>query len=231
MIISLHRSERKLQPFRRIFPLKEPFNGISHLLAALGALIGTVILVARTPADTGRVVVMIIYGISMVALFGASAAYHSIHSSPKGKLLLRRIDHSAVYLLIAGTFTPPTFILLAGPWRLGLLITVWSIALLGISLKTLLPVGPRWLSAALYLLMGWLGVFPGVQIFEQLPNAVLWLVIGGLFYTVGAVVYVRKLPNPIPHVIGFHGLWHLFVIAGSLCHYLMIYLYVLPYAG
>ena len=220
-----------MQPNRGHFSLKEPFNAISHLLAALGALAGTVILVASSPADTGWVVVLVVYGVSMVVLFSASTAYHSIHSSPKGELLLRRIDHSAVYLLIAGTFTPPAFILLAGSLRLGLLITVWSFALVGIFLKTFFPVGPRWVSVTLYLLLGWLGVLPAVQIYKQLPNAVYWLMMGAMFYTLGAVVYFRKRPDPLPELIGFHGLWHLFVIAGSLCHYLMIYLYVVPHRG
>ncbi len=220
-----------MQPIRRIISLKEPFNGISHLFASFGALVGTVFLVTGGPDNAGRRVAFIIYGVSLISLFSASAAYHGIRTSQRGELFLRRLDHSAVYLLIAGTFTPPTFILLAGPWRLGLLITVWSLAIIGIFLKIFLPFGPRCLSPTLYLFMGWMGVLPAVQIYTQLPNAIFWLAMGAMFYTLGAAVYVRKLPNPLPDVIGFHGLWHLFVIAGSLCHYLMIYLYVLPHRG
>lgn len=208
---------------------KEPFNSVSHLAAAVAAAIGLGFLLAVAPEGGARRSALLVYGISMVLLFTASGIYHALRVDANTERWLRKLDHSAVYLLIAGTFTPPAAVLLDGAWRWGLLAPVWLLALTGIGVKLLLAVGPRRLSTALYLLLGWIGVVPAVRLYADLPQAVGWLLAGGLFYTFGAVVYARKRPDPWPGVVGFHGLWHLFVIGGSLCHYLLMLLYVAPY--
>ena len=209
--------------------MREPVNGLTHLFAAIVALIGLVILIILGWGDPGRVLSLAVYGVSLVLLFSASASYHLINASPQAAQRLRKFDHSAIYLLIAGTYTPICFNMFDGFWKWGLLGIVWALALVGIGVKLFIIKAPRWLTAGVYVLMGWLGMFAIREMLAFLPvGALAWLLAGGIVFTLGAVVYVTKIPNFVPGKFGFHEVWHIFVILGALAHFIMIAVYVVP---
>lgn len=213
----------------RIF--KDPVSGFTHLVSAGAALAGTVILTLRSPDIGFARPALLIYGISMVMLFAASSAYHLVKTSPGIETMLRKLDHTAIFLFIAGSYTPVCLIVLTGGWRWGLLVAVWCIAGLGIAFKFAYIKAPRWISTGIYLGMGWLALIGVAQLLRALPMTALgWLLVGGLFYSTGAIVYALKRPNFFPGVFGFHELWHLFVTAGSAAHYVFMFSYILPYA-
>jgi len=175
---------------------------------------------------------LLIYGLSLVLLFSASATYHLVKTSPSRELWLRKLDHVAIYLLIAGTYTPVCVIVLTGAWRWGLLGGIWLLALIGIVVKLFYITAPRWLTVALYLLMGWLGVVGVQPLLAALPLAAFgWLLAGGLLYSVGAIVYATRRPNFVPGVFGFHELWHLFVSGAGAAHFIFILGYIAPLAA
>lgn len=210
--------------------LREPVNGLTHLFAAIVALIGLVILIVLGWGEPGRVLSLVIYGVSLVLLFSASASYHLIKASPQATQRLRKFDHSAIYLLIAGTYTPICFIMFDGFWKWGLLGIVWGLAIAGIGVKIFFIKAPRWLTAGVYVLMGWLGIFAIQEMLASLPvGALVWLLAGGVVFTLGAVVYVTKFLDFIPGKFGFHEVWHIFVILGALAHFVMIAIYVAPF--
>ena len=202
--------------------LRDPVNGLTHLVGGLLASAGLIVLLAKA-ASTGRVDQLVafgVFGLSLVALYAASALYHLLPLSPSGVARLRRLDHVAIFVLIAGTYTPFCLLALQGGWRWGLLALVWALALCGVLLKVLWMGGPRWLSVVLYLGMGWVAVVAAPALLQAVPvGGMAWVLAGGLIYSVGALVYGFKRPNPIPGVFGFHELWHLFVVAGSACHF------------
>lgn len=211
--------------------LREPVSGLTHLAGGLLAFVGLIVLL-RTAASAGRVdqlVVFGIFGLSLVTLYAASALYHLLPLSPPGVARLRRVDHTMIFVLIAGTYTPICLLALDSGWREGLLVLVWVLALGGAGLKLLWMGAPRWLSVALYLGMGWIAVIAAPAIFRAVPaGGVAWLLAGGLIYSVGALIYGLKRPNLIPGVFGFHELWHLFVVAGSACHFWVMLRYIAP---
>lgn len=213
--------------------LREPVSGLTHLAGGLFACAGLIVLLA-TAASGGRVDRLVAFGIfgsSLIALYTASALYHLLPLSPPGVARLRRVDHMMIFVLIAGTYTPICLLALDGGWRVGLLCLIWSLALCGIFLKLLWMSAPRWLSVALYLGMGWVAVVAAPAIFQAIPvRGTVWLLAGGLVYSVGALVYGLKRPNPVPGVFGFHELWHLFVMAGSACHFWAMLRYIAPLA-
>jgi len=162
-------------------------------------------------------------------MFSLSALYHLVNAGPEITLLLRKLDHSAIYLLIAGTYNPICLHYYTGFWRFGFLAVIWSLALLGIAVKLVVISAPRWLTAGLYLLMGWLALAGLGEILSNIPpGALAWLVLGGLFYTFGAVIYILKKPDPFPVVFGFHEIWHIFVILGAFSHFALMLLYIAP---
>jgi hemolysin III len=208
---------------------REPVNGLTHFFGALLAVAGLVILLVISHGDLLKQSSLLVYGLSLVALLSASAAYHLVKASPKTIQCLRKLDHSAIYLLIAGTYTPVCLNLLSGFWQWGMLGIIWSIALLGSLSKLLWINAPRGLSAAAYLVMGWLGVIAGSELFAALPpGALAWLAAGGLAFTLGAIVYITKIFNFVPGVFGFHEVWHIFVLVGCACHYLLMLFYIAP---
>ena len=211
--------------------LREPVNGLTHLAGALLASVGLIVLLA-TAVRAGRVDQMVafgIFGLSLIALYAASALYHLLPLSPAGVARLRQVDHVSIFVLIAGTYTPFCLLALNGAWRAGLLAVVWGLALCGLLLKLLWMDAPRWLSVALYLGMGWVAVFAAPALFRAVPaGGMAWVLAGALVYSAGALVYGLKRPNPIPEVFGFHELWHLFVMAGSACHYWAVLGYIAP---
>jgi hemolysin III len=213
--------------------LREPLSGLTHLAGVLLALVGLGVLLVRA-SGAGRVdqfVAFGVFGLSLVALYGASALYHLLPVSPVAVARLRRLDHVTIFILIAGTYTPICVLALEGGWGAGLLGLVWTLALCGVVLKVVWMDAPRWLSVGLYLAMGWLAVIAASAILQAIPQGgVAWILGGGLVYSVGAVVYGLKWPNLIPGVFGFHELWHIFVLAGSACHFWAMLRYIAPIA-
>jgi hemolysin III len=200
----------------------EKFNALTHLVGAVLALAGTVMLIilAAVDGDPWKVVSVSIYGVTLVLLYSFSTLYHSLRGPAKD--ILRKLDHHSIYLLIAGSYTPFCLVTLRGPWGWSLFGVVWGLAVLG-SLQELRPnSGARILSVVIYVVMGWVALVALVPLLRVLGLAgFAWVAAGGLFYTVGIVFYV--LDTRLNHA---HGIWHLFVIAGSATHYVAIVHYV-----
>lgn len=211
-----------------LFPIREPFNTYTHLFGALVALVGTVLLMFDSSIESVSYrIAFIIYGITVFLMFGSSAIYHSVQVSFQKEELFRMIDHMMIYLVIAGSYTPICAIALEGEWRLGMLLGVWILAVAGILKKVFWLNAPRWFSTGLYLLMGWLCVIIFPQIWDIVPKVFsYWIIIGGLFYTIGAIIYALQKPNPAPSWFGYHGIWHLFVMGGAFSHFWAIFNYL-----
>jgi len=203
--------------------LKEPVDARISLVGLLAAAAGVVYLAIRFHTDTALLAVMLAYGLSMCALFGASFLYHGVPAGPSATAVMRRLDHAAIYVLIAGSYTPVLFVGLDGSWRTATIASIWGVAVAGIVLSIWFVNAPRWLSATVYIAMGWLAVVPAVKLVPNLPRAATILIgIGGLFYTLGAVVYATKSLNLLPRRFGFHEVFHLFVLAGAATQYVAI---------
>jgi hemolysin III len=214
----------------RVF--KDPVSGLTHLVCAVVALAGAVALWMLSPPEPAVRLALLAYGASLVLLYVASSTYHLVRAAPRWELFLRKLDHTAIFIFIAGTYTPVCVVVLTGAWRWGLLTAVWLLAALGIVFKFAYMRAPRWLSVGIYLSMGWLGATGLVPLLQSLSwGAVGWLLGGGLLYTVGALVYATRRPSLFPGVFGFHEVWHLLVSAASAAHYVFILGYVLPFAG
>jgi len=212
--------------------LREPVNGLTHFFAAIAALIGLVVLLIVGRGSLDRTLALTIYGVSLVLLFAASATYHMVKGNPKVMQFLRKLDHSAIYLLIAGTYTPFCVIMFDGFWKWGMLAIIWSLALIGIVVKIFIINAPRWLNAGIYILMGWLSIISIGEMLRVMPPwALTWLLIGGVVYTLGAVVYITKIMNFLPGKFGFHEVWHIFVILGALAHFIAIAFFIAPVRG
>jgi hemolysin III len=209
--------------------LREPVSGLTHLAGVLLAIIALIVLLVTAAGRVDQLVAFGIFGFSLIALYAASALYHLLPLSPPAVARLRRLDHMTIFILIAGTYTPICVLALDGGLRAGLLSLVWTLALCGIVLKLLWMDAPRWLSVGLYLAMGWVAVVAASAIFRAIPaGGIAWLLGGGLVYSAGALIYGLKRPNLVPGIFGFHELWHLFVMAGSACHFWVMLRYIAP---
>ncbi|MBK1721278.1 PAQR family membrane homeostasis protein TrhA [Thiocystis violacea] len=200
----------------------EFFNSISHLVGAVLALIGVTVMVTLASTEGGalRIVSMSIYGVTLFLLYLFSTLYHSFRG--RAKQVFRVLDHDAIYLLIAGTYTPFTLLVLKGQTGWWMFAGVWALALAGMVLDSLPRKGPRILSMVIYLTMGWLVLLALDPLIAALPPAGFWVLLaGGLFYTVGVIFYL--LDDRYPWC---HGVWHLFVLAGSVSHYFAILLFI-----
>jgi hemolysin III len=209
--------------------LRDPMNGLTHCIGAALAVVGTVMLLLRAmdPPMPWHIVAFSIFGGGMILLYTASTLYHWLPLSERGIRILRRVDHAMIFVYIAATYTPICLITLRGPWGWSIFGVVWGIALAGIMLKAFWITAPRWLSTAIYLAMGWIALVGIYPLAMSLPRAGLaWLVAGGLVYSLGAVVYALKRPDPFPGVLGFHEIFHLFVIGGSTCHFILMYRFI-----
>lgn len=212
--------------------LREPISGLTHLFGAIISLVGMIILIVyerSTPDSTIlSFTAILLFGLSLILLYTASTIYHSIKSSDSVIRILRKLDHSMIYVLIAGTYTPVALISLQGNLRWIVFIGMWSFAIVGVLFKMVWFDAPRWISTIFYVLMGWIAIFL-VSPLSKVINirGLLLLFIGGVFYTVGAVIYAAKWPRIKSKIFGFHEIFHLFVLAGSFCHYFMIFRYVL----
>ncbi|QGU96824.1 hemolysin III family protein [Clostridium bovifaecis] len=211
---------------------REPVSGLTHLFGALVSLLGMILLIryeTTIPNATPLSYIAItMFGLSLILLYTASTVYHLIKSSDKVIRILRKLDHSMIYILIAGTYTPICLISLQGPLRWGMFIGIWVFALMGITFKMVWFNAPRWLSTLFYVLLGWLAVFIISPLSRSMQmGGLIYLFLGGVFYTVGAVIYATKWPKIKSKIFGFHEIFHLFVLAGSFCHYFMVLKYVL----
>ncbi len=203
--------------------IREPVNSLTHWAGALLGLIGLIALLIVGWSTPAKIISLTIYGLSLIAMFSASATYHMVHAKEKVLLLLRKLDHSAIYLLIAGTYTPFCVNAFDGFWKWGMLSIIWSLAIIGIVVKLFYIKAPRWLNAGIYVVMGWLCIGAAGQMLAVLPTWVfVWLLIGGVTYTLGAVVYITKIFNFVPGVFGFHEVWHIFVMLAAAAHFVAV---------
>ena len=208
--------------------LREPVNGLTHFGGAIAAVFGLAGLLVIGWREPAKVFSIMVYGFSLIAMFSSSAAYHLAKVRPSALQILRRLDHFAIFLLIAGTYTPFCLIAFTGFWHWGLLAIIWVIAAAGIVVKVFYIKAPRWLNAVIYVIMGWLCVLAAPQMLSVLQtDTLIWLGIGGVLYTLGAVVYATKIFNLIPGKFGFHEIWHIFVLLGALAHYVSVLLLLL----
>ena len=205
---------------------EEIANGITHAVGTLLSISGLILMVVFSVryGDAYHIVSSAVFGTSLILLYGASTLYHLIPHH-RAKKIFQQIDHAMIYLLIAGTYTPYTLINLRGPWGWSLLGTVWGIALTGLVLELVLPKRIVWLSLTFYLCLGWMMVIAVKPLIAGLAGGgLVLLVAGGLFYSIGVIFYVWK------SLFLQHAIWHLFVMAGSLCHFFSVFFYVLPTA-
>ena len=211
--------------------LREPINGFTHLFGAILSFIGLLALVIKTALQGPSAVALtavIIFGISMILLYSASATYHLVVSTEKVISYLRRIDHAMIFLLIAGSYTPFCLIALKDTAGWILFSVIIGIAIVGISFKLIWFNCPRWLSTGIYVLMGWLAVFLIGPLKKALsPQGLDLLIMGGVFYTIGAIIYATK-PNFLKSkYLGFHEIFHIFIMFGTLTHFLCVFKYVI----
>ncbi len=206
-----------------IATIREPVNSLTHFMAAIISIIGLIVLILLGWSNAAKEVALIIYGVSLILMFCASSIYHWVKARSGVIEWLRKLDHSAIYLLIAGTYTPFCVISFKGFWEWGLLAIIWSLAITGIVVKMFIIRAPRWLSAGVYIMMGWLCLAAVGEMLQVLPaGALAWLVTGGVVYTLGALVYITKALDFFPGKFGFHEVWHIFVILGALAHFIAI---------
>lgn len=209
---------------------KDPFSGFSHLVGALLSVTGLLALIigAVRYATVKHIATFSIFGATLIMLYSASATYHLLNVSDKVTQILRRIDHMMIYVLIAGTYTPICVIALPPAWGISLLVSIWVLAVAGIVLTAVWMEAPRWLTTAIYILMGWMVAIAFYPLIKALPVAGLaWLIGGGLLYTIGGVIYAAKWPPIASRWFGFHEIFHLFVLAGSFAHYWLMFKYIM----
>jgi hemolysin III len=209
--------------------IREPFNGLSHGFGAALSIAGLCVLLAAAWGKPWHVTGFVIYGASLILLYAASTLYHSLPVSPRriGQLLV--FDQVAIYLLIAGTYTPVCLVTLRGPWGWSLFGVAWGLALVGIVLRVAWRSAPAWLPWVFYLVMGWISLVALGPLCRSLPPvALMWLFLGGAIYTVGAILLFSRRPRLWPGVFSFHELWHLFVLGGSTCHFILMLQFVAP---
>lgn len=204
-------------------------NGFTHFIGIILSIIGTILLIKLSlhPYRPIHLISFTIFGLGMISLYTTSTLYHWLKLSEAGIAKFRKADHIMIFIYIAATYTPVCTLALPGSLGLGLLAIVWLIAIGGTIIKIFWMNAPRWLSTLLYVLMGWLAVIVIYPLFDALPaEALFWLFTGGLFYTIGSVIYAFKKPNLFPGILGFHEIFHLFVILGSFSHFWLVYKYI-----
>lgn len=211
--------------------IREPGSALTHFIAMLLALCAAIPLLVRAAVHSGvkSLTAMTVFMISMVLLYAASTIYHSVNCSGRVLRIFRKMDHMMIFILIAGTYTPVCLLTLPKPSGLMLLAAVWGIALVGIFIKGFWITCPKWFSSVLYIAMGWSCLSVLGQLFSLLPlHAFLWLLAGGLIYTAGGIIYALRLPlfDARHPMFGLHEIFHLFVMAGSLCHFVFMFCYL-----
>lgn len=197
-------------------------RGVSHLLGFFTA-IGAVLALALQAGVAVQLVASLIYGAGLALALGTSALYHRIKWRPKAYQVVRKLDHSMIYVLIASTCTPFALLAIDGTWRVTVLIGIWALAVAGVALRWLVENQPRWLQVGTYLGMGWAGVTLLPALDRMSPTAVTLTIVGGVLYTVGGLVYLFQRPNPLPRIFGFHEVFHALVVAAATCHFLAVW--------
>jgi len=212
--------------------IKDPGSAITHFIAMLMAVFAAVPLLLKAAHEPERIYIISIsvYALSLILLYAASTTYHTFDKSPRINTLLKKIDHMMISVLIAGSYTPICLLVL--PHKIGVLLLsiVWGIAIIGIMIKAFWVYCPKWVSSVLYIGMGWTCVLAFTQILNSMSTAAFcWLLAGGLIYTIGGVIYALKLPlfNNRHKNFGTHEIFHLFVMGGSICHFIVMYVFVL----
>lgn len=212
--------------------VKDPGSAITHFIGMLMAIFAAIPLLIKAAHETGRIylVSIAVYAVSLILLYAASTTYHTFNISKKVNTILKKIDHMMISVLIAGSYTPICLLVLGGRMGWILLAIVWGFAIAGILIKAFWVFCPKWVSSVLYIGMGWTCVLAFTQLLNSLsPAAFGWLLAGGIIYTVGGVIYALKLPifNRKHKNFGSHEIFHLFVMGGSLCHFVVMYAFVL----
>ena len=212
--------------------IREPGSAITHLIGMVLAILGAIPLLVKAAVQGGpeSFIASSVFIISMILLYGASATYHSVNLTGEALKIFKRMDHMMIFVLIAGSYTPTCMLILPQPLGHRMLSVVWAIALLGMLFQFFWVTCPKWVSSVLYIGRGCVVIFAVKPLYEALPlTAFLWLLAGGIVYTAGGVIYALKLPlfNSLHKNFGSHEIFHLFVLGGSLCHYIFTYFYVL----
>ncbi|MEG0813200.1 MAG: hemolysin III family protein [Clostridium sp.] len=213
------------------FKVKDPGSALTHFIAMIGAIIAAAPLLFRASREPDQIhlVALSIFIVSMILLYAASTIYHTLNVSEAVNKGLRKLDHMMIFILIAGTYTPICLIVLGNQSGYTLLAIVWGIALAGIAINLLWINCPKWFSSVIYIAMGWVCLLALKQILSALSGAAFgWLLAGGIIYTVGGIIYALKLPifNSKHKNFGSHEIFHLFVMGGSFCHYMLMYKYI-----
>ncbi len=208
--------------------IKDPGSAITHFIGMMMAVFASTPLLIKAARQPDRIhmIALGIFITSMILLYAASTLYHTLDLSEKANKRLKKLDHMMIFVLIAGTYTPICILALPQPLGVSLLTLVWGIALLGIVVKMFWVTCPKWFSSVLYISMGWICVLAFTQILNSLPTAAFgWLLAGGIIYTIGGVIYALKLPifNAKHKYFGSHEIFHLFVMGGSICHFIVMY--------
>lgn len=211
--------------------IREPGSAITHFIGMVMAVFATVpmLIKAGTTSGTRSLIAMTVFMASMILLYGASATYHSVNLTGKPLNIFRKLDHMMIFVLIAGSYTPVCLMVLGEEQGYMLLALVWGIALAGMLIKACWITCPKWFSSVIYIAMGWVCVLVFSQLLTNLSTgAFLWLLTGGILYTVGGIIYALKLPlfNSRHKSFGSHEVFHLFVMGGSICHFICMYVYV-----
>jgi hemolysin III len=206
--------------------LRPRLRGVSHQYAFFVSLVLGAVLVAIADG-AGRRAAAGVFAAALATMFGVSALYHRITWEPRARRWMRRLDHAAIYLLIAGTYTPFALIALDGAWRWTILPLVWGGALVAIALKLAWTEAPKWLSVVIGIGLGWVGIVALPELWSYTgPSGVALLTIGGVLYTAGALVYARQRPDPVPMVFGYHEVFHALVVAAAACQYTAVALFL-----
>ena len=203
---------------------EERFSCYSHMLGTFFAVLGTIFLVIISNGELEKIVTSLLYGLSISFLFFASTMYHAHKRSENEKTIWRKMDHIAIFVMIAGTYTPISYFYLTGGWRLGILLAQWILVIAGIVSKLIIINTPRWITITIYLLQGWMAVLPLSLLLTVMPiSSFILMGLGGIAFTIGAIIYAIKKPDPKPGVFGFHEIFHVLILIGAGFHYVMVW--------
>ena len=214
--------------------VRDLVSGLTHCIGAALSLVGLVLLIVFSAiyGNAYHVVSFTIFGVGLFLLYLFSTLYHWLNISEKGITVFRKFDHIMIYILIAASYTPVCLVSLRGPWGWSLFGVIWGLAVLGTILSAIWIKAPRSITTTIYIIMGWvviIAIYPLIQVFKEANNlkSLIWLVAGGIFYTIGGIIYALKIPKTKWKGFGFHEIFHIFVMLGSACHYWFVIRYVL----
>jgi hemolysin III len=206
------------------FQKSDLFNFYSHLTGAIASLAGYIVLLCISGGDVTKIILSSIYSVCAIFIFTCSSIYHGQKEEEDDTNPWRKLDHIAIFFMIAGTYTPISWVYLDVYWRWSIIGAQWLLVILGLVFKLIYIKSPRWLTIVIYLLMGWMALIPLGQLLATMPfSSIMLLFAGGVAYSVGAIIYALKKPNPFPGVFGFHEIFHSLIIIGAVLHYFMIY--------